>query len=88
MITRAQRKSLHTWIALVIVKQHLDQIGRMDGPTEYFLKELATIIFHLKGPLRVPMVGSQVNVYLRLLVYLVIYDYLCILVYWVVYDSG
>ena len=29
------KKSLHSWIMLVIVKQHLVQIGRMDGPTEY-----------------------------------------------------
>jgi len=34
--TRVQWKSLHSWIILVIVKQHLVQIGRIDGPTEYF----------------------------------------------------
>jgi hypothetical protein len=28
-------KSLHTWIMLVIVKQHMVQIGRVDGPIEY-----------------------------------------------------
>ena len=32
--TRAQRKLLHTWIILVIVKEHLVQIGRIDEPTE------------------------------------------------------
>ena len=33
--SRAQRKLLHTWIILVIVKQHQVQIGLMDGPTEF-----------------------------------------------------
>ena len=33
--TRAEQKLPHTWIILVIVKQHLVQIGRIDGPTEY-----------------------------------------------------
>ena len=33
--TRAQQKLLHSWIILVIVKPHLVQIGRVDGPTEY-----------------------------------------------------
>ena len=28
-------KITHTWIILVIVKQHLVQIDRLDGPTEY-----------------------------------------------------
>ena len=28
-------KLLHTWIILVIAVQHLVQIGRVDGPTEY-----------------------------------------------------
>ena len=32
--SRAERKILHTWIILVIVKQHLAKIGRKDGPTE------------------------------------------------------
>ena len=32
--TRAQRKLLHTWIIVVIVQQHLVQIGQIDGPTE------------------------------------------------------
>ena len=32
--TRPQRKSLHAWMILVIVEQHLAQIGRMDGPTK------------------------------------------------------
>ena len=31
----ASTKNLHTWIILVIVKQHLVQIGRIDAPTEY-----------------------------------------------------
>ena len=31
----AQWKSLHFWIILVIVRQHLLQTGRIDGPTEY-----------------------------------------------------
>ena len=34
--TRAQRKLLHIWILLVIVKQHLVHIGRIDRATEYF----------------------------------------------------
>ena len=29
-----QQKLLHTWIMHVIVKQHLVQIGRVDGPVE------------------------------------------------------
>jgi hypothetical protein len=33
--SRAQCKLLHTWIILVIVTQHLVQIGRIDGPTDY-----------------------------------------------------
>ena len=33
--TRAQRKLLHTWIILMIVKHCQVQIGRIDGPTEY-----------------------------------------------------
>ena len=32
--TRAQQKLPHTWIILVIIKQHLVQIGRRDGPTK------------------------------------------------------
>ena len=32
--TRAQRKLLHTWIIVVIVKHHLVQTGQIDGPTE------------------------------------------------------
>jgi len=31
----AQQKLLNTWEVLVIVKQHLVQIGRTDGPTEF-----------------------------------------------------
>jgi len=30
-----QRKLLHTWVMLVIVKKHLVQVGRIDGHTEY-----------------------------------------------------
>ena len=33
--TPAQSKLLHTWIKLIIVRQHLVQIGRIDGSTEY-----------------------------------------------------
>ena len=29
------QKLLHSWIILVIVKRHLVQIGRIDGPTDY-----------------------------------------------------
>ena len=36
--TRAQQKSLHAWIILVIVELHLVQIGRLDGPTEFYHK--------------------------------------------------
>ena len=35
--TRAQRKLLHTCIILVIVEQHLVQIGRIDRPTTQYL---------------------------------------------------
>ena len=38
--TRAQSKLLHTRIILVIVKQHLVQIRRIDGPDEYYRKYL------------------------------------------------
>ena len=41
--TRDQRNLLHTWIVLVIVKQRLVQIGRMDGSTEYLSQILAAI---------------------------------------------
>jgi hypothetical protein len=41
MISRAQRKLLHSWNTLVIVKQHLVQIGRTDGPAEYLSQILA-----------------------------------------------
>jgi len=41
--TRAQRKLLQTWIVLVIVKRHLVQLGRIDGPTEYLSQILAAI---------------------------------------------
>jgi len=34
---------LHIWIAWVIVKEHLAQIGRIDGPTEYSSQILAAI---------------------------------------------
>ena len=34
MNTRAQSKLQHPWIILVIVKQHLVQVGRMDGLTK------------------------------------------------------
>ena len=33
--TRSHRNLLHCWIMLVIVKQRLVQIGRIDEPTEY-----------------------------------------------------
>ena len=35
MNTPAPRKLLHTWIIEVIVKQHLVQIDRIDGPTDH-----------------------------------------------------
>ena len=41
--TRAQRKLTHTWIILVLVKQRLVQIGRIDGLTEY-VKQILTEI--------------------------------------------
>ena len=41
--TRAQRKLLHACIILVIVKQHLVQIGRIHRPTEYLSYILAAI---------------------------------------------
>ena len=40
---RAHWKSLHFWIILVVVKQHLVHIGRIDGPTEYLSQILAAI---------------------------------------------
>ena len=40
---RAEGKSLHTWIIVVFVKQHLVQIGRIDGPTDY-LPQLLTAV--------------------------------------------
>jgi hypothetical protein len=40
---RAQRTLLHTWIILVIAKQHLVQIDRIDGPAEYLSQILAAI---------------------------------------------
>jgi hypothetical protein len=33
--TRAQLITLHAWIMFIIVKHHLVQIDRIDGPTEY-----------------------------------------------------
>ena len=41
--TRAQWKLLHTWIILVIVKQQLVQISRIDGPIEYLTLTLDAI---------------------------------------------
>ena len=41
--TRAQLKLLHTWIILVIVKQRLVQISRIDGHTEDWSLTLAAI---------------------------------------------
>ena len=45
--TRAQRNlnfvEPEIWIIYVIVKQHLVQIGRIDGPTEYLPRMLAAI---------------------------------------------
>ena len=44
MITiRVQRKLLHTWIMLVIVRQHLVQIGQINGQSEYLSYILAGI---------------------------------------------
>ena len=42
-LTRALRGPLHTWITLVVVKKHLVQTGRTDGPIEYLLRILAPI---------------------------------------------
>jgi hypothetical protein len=39
-------KLLHAWIILVIVKQHLLQIGRIDGITEYASYILTGIRLH------------------------------------------
>jgi hypothetical protein len=41
--TRDRRKLLHTWIRLVIVKQHLVQIGRIDGSAEYLSQILVAV---------------------------------------------
>ena len=41
--SQTQSKLLHTWIMLVIVKQHLMQIGRILGPTEYLFQTLVAI---------------------------------------------
>ena len=38
-------KLLHSWIILVVVKQHLVQIDRIDGPTRYLSRMLAAIRF-------------------------------------------
>jgi len=38
--SRSQRKLLHSWIILVIVKELLVQIGRIDGPTEFLFHHL------------------------------------------------
>ena len=43
--TPAQWKLLHTWILLVIVKQHLVHVGRIDGPAEHLSQILAAIRF-------------------------------------------
>ena len=43
MNARPQPKIRHTWIILVIVKQRLVQIGRIDGPNQYSSQMLATI---------------------------------------------
>ena len=37
------KKLLHIWIIVVIVKQHLVQIRRVDGPIEYLSQTLAAI---------------------------------------------
>ena len=41
--TRAQSKLLHTRIILVVVRHHLIQIGRIDGPSEYVSEIFAAI---------------------------------------------
>jgi len=45
-VAEAERgsKLLHTSITLVIVKQHMVQTGRIDGPTEYQLVELMDVL--------------------------------------------
>ena len=41
--TGEQRKLLHTWVILVIVKQPLVQIGHIDGPAKYSSLILAVV---------------------------------------------
>ena len=41
--TQAQCKLLHTCFISVIVKQHLVQMGRIDGPAEYLSQKVAAI---------------------------------------------
>jgi len=50
--TRAQRKLQHTWIILIIVKQQLVQIGRMERPIEHASYILTGI--RSTGGVRVP----------------------------------
>ena len=52
--TRAQRKPLHTWIILVIVKHRLVKIGRIDGPTAWSLMQGAE---ELRGATQGPSWG-------------------------------
>ena len=73
--TRAQRKLLHAWTLLVIVEQHLIQMCRISGPTEYMSYILAGIrsrsLYHtvvyqgiFKGfwpPFRFPIVGNPLR---------------------------
>ena len=47
--TRAQWNLLHTWIILVIIKQYLVQIGRVDGPVEHSSYILAAIRSRCRG---------------------------------------
>ena len=49
--TRAQRNLLHTWIILVVVKQHLVQIDRIDGRTEYLSEIPAAIRSRIESDL-------------------------------------
>jgi len=57
---RAQSKLLHTWIKLVIVKQYLVQIRRVDGPISSYHKYKAG----LRAPrLRRPPIHGAARVY-------------------------
>ena len=56
---RAQRKLPHTRIISVIVKQHLVQIGRIDGPAQYSSQILAAEVLPTTTSLRYFLVASS-----------------------------